>query len=106
MNDRLEQLRALLADEPRDGFLRYAIALELKRLGKNAEAIVDLQALVREEPEHIATYYQLATLYAEAGRIEEAVATCDAGALRCVVTGDRKTRAELLSLKANLRDEE
>lgn len=104
MSTRLDQLRALLADEPRDTFLRYAIALELKRIDRSAEALADLEALVRDEPKHIPTYYQLATMLAEAGRTKEAIEACGAGALQCIVAGDRKTRAELLSLKEALEE--
>lgn len=104
MSTRLDQLRALLADEPRDTFLRYAIALELKRLERHAEALADLEALVRDEPKHIATYYQLAVTLAEAGRTQDAIEACEAGALQCIVTGDRKTRAELISLKEALEE--
>lgn len=42
-NERLDQLRAMLAEEPGDLFLRYAIALELKRAGSMELAIADLQ---------------------------------------------------------------
>lgn len=103
--DRLSQLRTLLADEPGDAFLRYAIALELKRLGRATEAIAQLEELATDRPEHIATYYQLATMLADAGRRTDAIAACDAGALRAVVAGDRKTRAELLALKEALEED-
>ena len=103
-SDRLAQLRTLLADEPRDAFLRYAVALELKRLGKGEEALDTLEALVTEVPEHIPTYYQLALLLADVGRTAEAMSACQAGALRCLVDGDRRTRAELLALYATLED--
>ncbi|MBK8500350.1 MAG: tetratricopeptide repeat protein [Flavobacteriales bacterium] len=104
MSERLRQLRALLSEEPADAFLRYAIALELKRLGRPGEALADLESLVTDEPGHIATYYQLALLLAEAGRAEEAMQACEAGALRCVLVGDRKARSELLSLKQSLQE--
>ena len=104
MTTRLDQLRTLLADEPEDNFLRYAIALELKRLDRAAEALGDLEALVRDQPKHIPSYYQLAMLLAEAGRTGEAVQACEAGAMQCIVAGDRKTRAELLTLKEGLEE--
>lgn len=104
MSDRIDQLRAMLADEPGDRFLRYAIALELKRVGKLEEALNDLESLVQEHPTHIASYYQIALLLAEAGRNAEAVAACDAGALQCVIAGDRKARGELLALKESIED--
>ncbi|MGV3637877.1 MAG: tetratricopeptide repeat protein [Flavobacteriales bacterium] len=104
--ERLDQLRQMLAEEPGDLFIRYAIALELKRAGNMEQAAADLQAILADEPKHIASYYQLALLQAELGHVPEAIATCDAGALQCLVTGDRKARAELLELRASLADED
>lgn len=104
--ERLSQLRALLAEEPGDLFLRYAIALELKRNGEFAQAIADLESVLRDEPKHIASYYQLATFLNDEGKRTEAIEACEAGALQCLVTGDRKARSELLALKEVLEDEE
>lgn len=103
--ERLQQLHALLAEEPGDAFLRYAIALELKRLGRAEEALHWLAELNRDEPTHVPTYYQLALLLAEADRREEAMAACEAGALRALVAGDPKARAELMALKLAIGDE-
>lgn len=104
--ERLEQLRGMLADEPGDLFLRYAIALELKRNGNMEQAIADLEAILTDDPKHIASYYQLALLQADLGRAADARATCEAGMLQCLVTGDRKARAELQELRNSLEDEE
>ncbi len=103
---RLEQLRTMLAEEPGDAFIRYAITLELKRAGDMEGAANDLHALITEDPKYIACYYQLALILADLGRLQEAVDTCEAGALQCLVTGDRKARAELLELRTVLLGEE
>lgn len=103
-DDRLSQLRSMLAEEPGDTFLRYAIALERRRAEDRAGAAEDLETLLREDPTYIACYYQLAQVLAELGRNEDAVHTCEAGALQCLVSGDRKTRSELLALKEDLED--
>lgn len=105
-SERLDQLRAMRAEEPNDAFLRYAIALELKRRGDTEQAMGELEALLRDEPKHIASYYQLALLLIDAGRSPEAIALCEVGSLQCLVTGDRKARQELLALKAGLMDDE
>ena len=97
--ERLEQLRALLAEEPNDPFLRYAIALELKRAGRMEEAAADLERLIREDPKYIACFYQLALILLDLGRTGEAADVCEVGSLQCITTGDRKARAELLELK-------
>lgn len=104
--ERLEQLLAMLAEEPGDAFLRYAIALEHKRLGDFNTAIAALEALLTDDPAHVPSYYQLALMLGELGRVPDAVRACDAGALQCLVTSDRKARAELLELRRTLLDEE
>lgn len=101
-SERLAQLQAMLAEEPGDKFLRYAIALERKRAGELEGAAGDLEQLLREDPAYIAGYYQLALMLAELGRAADAAETCAAGALQCLVAGDRKARAELLALKEEL----
>lgn len=105
-NDRLTQLRSMLAEEPGDPFLRYAIALEHKRAGHMELAVSDLEGLLVEDPKYIACYYQLAVLLADLGRTQQAVEACEAGSMQCLVTGDMKARAELLALKNALLDEE
>lgn len=104
-SSRLEQLRAMLAEEPGDVFLRYAIALEVHRNGDTQQAADMLEALVREHPAHLATYYQLASMLAELGNTKDAVACCEAGMLQCIVQGDMRTRSELRELRDGLLDE-
>lgn len=99
---RLEQLRAMLAEDPGDHFLRYAIALEMRRAGNMEQAIADLQQLLVEDPKYIACYYQLAMLLAETGRTDDAVHVCEAGAMQCIVTRDTKARGELMQLRMAL----
>lgn len=102
--ERLEQIRTLLHDEPDDDFLRYAMALELRRVGRPEEAIAVLEQLAVSSPEHIPTYYQLAALLAENGRMADAMAACEAGMLRCTVAADRRTRGELAALRDTISD--
>ena len=104
--ERLQQLREMLIEEPNDAFIRYAIALELKREGRMEEATNDLEALLKDDPKYIACYYQLSLILADLGRIPEAIHVCEAGSLQCITTGDRKARSELLELKKVLLGEE
>ena len=105
-SSRLEQLRVMLAEEPGDAFIRYAIALELKRAGRMDEAATELEALLNEDPKYVACYYQLALILIDLGRSAEAMHVCEAGSLQCLTTGDRKARAELLELKQAIAGEE
>ena len=103
--ERLGQLRAMLVEEPGDLFLRYAIALEHKRMGAMEQAIADLEAILRDDAKHIPSYYQLALLRADLGQFAEAITVCDAGSLQCIVTGDRKARMELIALRDQLAED-
>jgi tetratricopeptide (TPR) repeat protein len=103
--ERIEQLRAMLAEEPGDLFIRYAIALEQKRAGNMEQAVEDLRSLLHDDPTYVAAYYQFAMVLADLGHLQEAVDACEAGSLQCIVTGDRKARAELLELKRTLSGE-
>ncbi len=96
----------MLAEEPNDAFIRYAIALELKRAGKMEEAVNDLWILLKADPKYTACYYQLAVILIDLGRAEDAMHVCEAGSLQCITTGDRKARAELLELKKAIAGDE
>jgi thioredoxin-like negative regulator of GroEL len=104
--ERLAQLQELLAEDPKDTFVRYAIALEVKRMGDMHKAATHLEALLKDEPKYIAAYYQLALILADLGRVPEAVHVCEIASLQCITTGDRKARAELLELKNALSGDE
>lgn len=97
--ERLAQLQELLAEDPKDNFVRYAIALEKKRVGHMEDAATDLEQLLQDDPKYIAAYYQLALILADLGRVPEAAHVCEIGSLQCITTGDRKARAELIELK-------
>lgn len=101
----MEQLRGMLAEDPTDQFVRYAIALELKSAGAMEDAASDLTTLLRDAPDHVPSYYQLALILAELGRVEEAVATCERGAEQARAVGDRKALAEIMELRETLLDE-
>ncbi|MCB9163825.1 MAG: tetratricopeptide repeat protein [Flavobacteriales bacterium] len=103
--DRLAQLRAMFAEDPTDLFLRYAIALELKSAGSMKEAAADLTELLLDAPDHVPSYYQLALILADLGRLDEAMTTCERGAERAQAAGDRKALAEIKELLATLHDE-
>ena len=98
-HQRLDQLLAMLADDPGDPFLRYAIALEHKRAGNMQQAVDDLTVLLKEEPTYLACYYQLALLLTEIGHTAEALNVCELGAERCRIAADRKALAELMELR-------
>lgn len=103
--DRLSLLRSMLAEDPGDVFLRYAIALELRRSGDDEAAIADFMALLADVPGHLPTYYQLTELLAELGRVEEARNWCERGISESKAQGQSKVLGEFRSLMDQLNDD-
>lgn len=98
---RLEQLRSLLAEEPNDPFLQYAIATEIKD-EQPTEALNAFRILLQQHPEYLPTYYQAAGLMVEEGMVKEAKATYELG-LRKSLDKDPHTHAELKAALDMLR---
>ncbi len=95
--DRLDALQDFLRDDPADPFTRFALAQEHAKRGNTAEALSFYEALVRERPDYVGTYYHLGALYRALGRDDEALATYRAGIAAATEAGDPHARAELQS---------
>ncbi|MFO0814452.1 MAG: tetratricopeptide repeat protein [Gemmatales bacterium] len=72
MSTRKEQLLKLLAAEPTDAFLRYGLAKELEAEGDRDGAILQLEQVLRENPEYVPAFLQVGQLLIQAERLDEA----------------------------------
>ena len=99
--DRLAALRAFLDEDPDDAFTRFAIAQELGKRGDDAEAAAAYEALVRDQPDYVGTYYHLGAAYERLGRTDDALATYRAGIQAATAARDLHARAELQSALLN-----
>ena len=99
MENRLSQLKAMLADHPEDSFLNYAIALEYWKASDYEHAHTHLSFLRSNDPAYLATYYQLGKLAHEQGSMEEAVEVFEEGITVARRQEDFKTLEELQSAK-------
>lgn len=95
---RLKALRDMLAEDPADAFTRYALAMDLKGLGRNAEALQEFNAVLDSDPTYLATYYQFGALLHQEGDSERAVLVIRKGIAAADVAGDAHTKAELEDL--------
>ena len=57
---RLQELEAMLDENPDDPFLIYAIAREYELLQFTMQALLMYEHLINEHPDYIATYYHYA----------------------------------------------
>jgi predicted Zn-dependent protease len=100
---RLEQIRALIADDPRDAMLRFALGNELFQLGRYVEAIEPLKAALDIDPEYAFVYIQLAQAYEQSGQIELAWQTVESGRGPAARNGDPNLMRQLDAIAVRLR---
>lgn len=99
---RREQLEEMLAAEPDDTFLHYALALELT---KGAERPAGLQRLAEMNvrfPDHVPAYFRRGQLLAEDGDSAAAREVLKQGMLAARRTGDDHAAAEMQELLESL----
>ena len=99
-DSRLMQLQAFLEEDPNDPFLLYALATEYQPtdVGK---ALVYFEQLLANHPDYLATYYQVAHLYAELGREEQAKQAFEKGIAKAKDQKQAKTEQELQNAYQN-----
>ncbi len=91
---RLEQLQALLQDDPEDAFLRYALAMEYRE-NDPEKSLKILQKLTETNPEYAGTYYHLAALQIDFNQIEGAKKSYEKGIEVCKEANEPKLLQEL-----------
>jgi tetratricopeptide (TPR) repeat protein len=93
--DRLKMIETMLASNPKDSFLQYAAALEHHKNGDIAGAIKILQKMIKNDPDYLASYYQLGKMLEERGKQDEAISVYKAGKSVAKKQSDMKTLGEL-----------
>jgi Tfp pilus assembly protein PilF len=99
---RIEQIRELIADDPHDAMLRFALGNEYFQFGQYAEAIEPLKAAIEIDPEYAFVYIQLAATYEKSGQVELARQTVEAGRGPAVRNGDPNLMRQLDDIAARL----
>lgn len=68
---RLDQIQSMLEQEPNDTFLRYALAMELKKTDPD-RALEVFASLQEETPPHVSSFFMAGQLLAQLERVNEA----------------------------------
>ncbi len=78
---RMQQIEAMLADEPNDPFLRYGLAMEHSSLGDDSAAVQVLQDLIQLDPQapYIPAFLMCGQALQRLGRDTEAVPVLQQG---------------------------
>ncbi len=87
MNERVEMLKEILAQNPADSFARYGLAMEYDKAGDTEGALAEFRRLLETNPDYTAAYQMAAQTLIRASRLPEARQMLSAG-LACA----RRTR--------------
>jgi hypothetical protein len=101
MSKRLEMLEKLVSSGSRDPFHHYARALELRSLGRKAEALGALEGVIASFAEYVPSYLMAAQLAQELGD-GRARSFAEAGVKAAKQAGNDHALSELESLLAGL----
>ncbi|MCB0649639.1 MAG: tetratricopeptide repeat protein [Saprospiraceae bacterium] len=103
---RLEQLLDLLEQNPKDSFVRFALAKEYENAGEVEKALEYYSTLLQNNPDYVGAYFHLAQLHADRHQNEEAFRVYDLGIAVAKKLGDQHALSELSSARMNLEMED
>ncbi len=99
---RLEQIEAMLREEPDDAELRYMQAMEYASLGNDTEAVRCFEELMRRCPDYAPGYHMGARALVRLGRVDEARLVLGRGIPAATRKGDLHAAGEMQELLASL----
>jgi len=94
-NDRMQKLQAMLERSPTDTFLLYAIAMEHKKAGNNAEALGFLDRVIRQDAGYCVAYHQAGLVHEAAGDVAAAKQAYHDGIAAATRKGDLHAAEEM-----------
>jgi len=104
--NRIDKIKAFLAESPNDSFLTFALAKEYEKLDDKKEALVQYLTLVKNDPNYVGTYYHLGKLYEQLEEYATAFQTYKDGMKVAKAAGDQHAFSELAGAKLGLGDDE
>jgi len=100
--NRIEQIQQMLLANPKDLFLRHALALEWIKLGDDAAAKTLFISILTDAPDYIGSYYHLAKLLERLQETEDAIAWYEKGMAAAKAAKDQHAYNELQSAYEDL----
>ena len=99
---RLEVLQSMVAQNPKDSFSRYGLAMEYSNRGEVETALAEFGKLLAEHPDYTAGYFMAAQTLAKASRVEEAKKMLGDGIASAQRTGNGHALSEMEGMLADL----
>ena len=95
MANRLDTLKSMLDEDPKNTFARYGLAIEYTNLGENDRAVDEFRKLIDVNPNYAAAYYHSGRALENLGKVEEAREMYEKGIEVTTRIGDNHTKSEL-----------
>ena len=92
---RIERIIEFLNQQPKDNFLRHALALEYIKIGEEKKALDLFIAILTESPAYIGSYYHLAKCLERINDKESAIAWYEKGMEAAKAAKDNHAYSEL-----------
>ena len=92
---RMKQLKEMLQKQPRDAFLLYGMALELKKAQDLQKALEYLQRVIEVDPAYGYAFYQMGQIHEERGEVDSARQSYRDGIEAARRSGDSHAQSEL-----------
>lgn len=99
---RREKIQAMLADDPRDTFLRYSLAMEYRSEGNHEESLRGLGELTEDETPYVPAFFMAAQQLVDLNRVNEARTMLREGIEQARNQGDSHAAAEMSELLASI----
>ena len=93
--DRLQVLRMLIQQDPKNRLARYGLAMELAGQGDLDGAVSEFRALIERDPDYAYAYFHCAQMLEKLDRPDQARAAYQEGITAAERTGDSHARSEL-----------
>ena len=102
MSQRREKIEAMLAEDPSDTFLRYSLALELRKEQRHDESLERLRQLTSDAPPYVPAFFMAAQQLVDLDRVAEARQYLRDGIQQARDQGDTHAAAEMREYLAML----
>ncbi|MBN8838031.1 MAG: hypothetical protein J0I09_12280 [Sphingobacteriia bacterium] len=100
--NRIEKIKEFLTANPKDNFLRHALALEYIKEGNDADARILFENILTEFPDYIGSYYHLAKLLERNGDNTSAISWYEKGMAAAKAAKDQHAYNELQAAHEDL----
>jgi len=102
-DERLAAFQKFVAAKPDDPFTRYALAMQLRSMGRDEDAVSEFRELGRRAPEYVPTWLMLGQSLEAVGRDGEAAQAYQDGIAAATRQSNQHARGELEEALERLR---